>query len=151
VTSDLATTQYAKKRWARLWELDVNDVNANDGAVDLTFDISEAGGAGNFSTTGNYYLLKRPTGNTGDFTETTVISRSIVGDQVTFRVNVAELGSEFTLGADTNSPTAVVLHSLTASPQANSTGLALVGFGLITALVIISLLTRRQRRSNSAS
>jgi hypothetical protein len=147
VTSNLATTPHAKKRWARLWELDVNDVNANDGAVDLTFDISDAGGAGTFSPTGNYYLLKRPTGNTNDFVETTVISNSIAGDQVTFRVNVSELGSEFTLGADTNSPTAVIVQNLSGRPQANPTGFALTGLTLVIALGAGATLAYRRRRA----
>ena len=55
------------KRWARIWQLDVKDQGGGGGNVTLTFDISEAGGTGSFSDTGAYFLLKRATGDTGNF------------------------------------------------------------------------------------
>jgi hypothetical protein len=88
------------KRWARVWELAVTDLITSGGDVDLTFDISDAGGQGNFSTAGAYFLLKRDTGSSADFTTAPVVSSSVSGDQITFRVNVNNLGSEFTLGGN---------------------------------------------------
>lgn len=99
----------ADERWARIWQLDVNDENANGGTVTLTFDISDAGGTAgvaDFDAGGTYFLLKRAAGSSNDFTDVTVISWSVSGDSITFTVDAAELGSEFTVGA-VSSPTAV--------------------------------------------
>ena len=146
VADNLATTPNAKKRWARLWQLDVNDVGSNGGNVDLTFDISEAGGTGNFSSTGNYYLLRRPTGSAVDFVEATIVSRNVAGNRLTFRVDVSQLGSEFTVGADNASPTAVSLQDLGARPQSAAPDITLVGLGLVLGLGGIGLLAYRRRR-----
>ena len=101
------------KRWARIWQLDVKDQGSNGGVVTLTFDISEAGGtSGNFDSGGTYFLLKRPTGDTGNFATVMVVSSSVSGDQLTFTVDASNLGSEFTLGATAGSPTAVTLRDL---------------------------------------
>jgi len=83
-------------RWARVWELAATYVITSGGQVD--FDISDAGGQGNFSASWNYFLLKRDAGSSGDFA-TVPASVTVSGDQVTFRVDVNNLGSEFTLGA----------------------------------------------------
>ncbi len=100
------------KRWARIWQLDVNDGGTAGGEVTLTFDISDAGGtSGNFDSGGAYFLLKRATGSSGAFTTVTVVNSSVLDDQLTFTVAVSELGSEFTLGATAGSPTAVTLSS----------------------------------------
>ena len=106
------------KRWARIWQLDVNDgAGTTGGQVTLTFDISEAGGAsGNFGVHGDYYLLKRVAGSTGAFTIVTVVgSPSVSGDRLTFTVNANNLGSEFTLGAKAGSPTMVTLSEFHAT------------------------------------
>jgi hypothetical protein len=116
VASDLSTTPNASQRWARVWELDVNDQSGTSGgSVDLTFDISDAGGSGDFSTSTNYYLLKRAAGSSDDFTEVSVTDVTVVGDQVTFRVDAANLGSEFTIGE--GSTTALALRDLTVLPS----------------------------------
>jgi hypothetical protein len=101
------------KRWARVWDLDVHDgAGTSDGNVTLTFDISDAGGSGNFSDGGVYYLLKRPTGSSDDFTTVTVEGYSVNGDQLTFTIQSNYLGSEFTLGAAEGSPTALEAYNL---------------------------------------
>jgi hypothetical protein len=145
VTDNLATTPHAKKRWARLWELDVNDAGTTGGNVDLTFDISDAGGSGSFSSGGSYYLLKRPTGSTVDFSEVSVVSTSVAGDQVTFRVSVTELGSEFTLGATSSSPSAVALTELVAASTTTSVVPWLLGSALGLAALIGWRHIRRRR------
>jgi Concanavalin A-like lectin/glucanases superfamily len=85
-------------RWARVWELAATDLIPAGGIVDLTFDISDAGGQGNF-TSGTYFLLKRDAGSSADFTTVPVSTTVVSGDQLTFRVDVNNLASEFTLGA----------------------------------------------------
>ncbi len=146
VTTNLSPTLNAKKRWARLWQLDVNDVGTTGGNVDLTFDISEAGGSGSFSQTlGNYYLLRRPTSSADDFAEATVVSSSVTGDQLTFRVAVTELGSEFTVGADNTSPSAVAMQDLAARSLTDAPDIKLVGLVLAIGLGVVALAYRRHR------
>jgi hypothetical protein len=131
VTSNLTTTPNAKKRWARLWELDANDAGTTGGNVDLTFDISDAGGTGTFLPGGSYYLLKRATGSNDDFTEVPLVgSPTISGDRITFRVSVTNLGSEFTIGATTSSPTAVAVMRISAS----ATGVTITPWLLLSAI-----------------
>ncbi len=141
VTTDLPGG--VDKRWARVWQLDVNDEGANGGNVTLTFDISEAGGSGAFSDTGTYFLLKRATGSSDPFATVMVVDTSVSGDRLTFTVNANQLGSEFTLGATAGSPTAVALRSLTA----HSGRLALGGVvvGLLTLSVIVFVIVRLRR------
>jgi hypothetical protein len=145
VTDNLTTTLHAKKRWARLWELDVNDAGATGGNVDLTFDISDAGGADTFSSGGSYYLLRRPTGSAADFEEVTLVGAPIVsGDRITFRVSVTTLGSEFTVGATSSSPSAVNLTQIAAHATS-----ATVVPGLVVGaagLTIFGLQQARKRR-----
>ncbi|MCK4782583.1 MAG: hypothetical protein KAV87_02450, partial [Desulfobacteraceae bacterium] len=86
------------------------------GRVDLTFDISDADGSGSFDAGGTYYLLKRAAGSSDDFTDVSYGSWSVSGDQLTFTVNPSHLGSEFTVGASSDSPTAVTLRSFTVRP-----------------------------------
>lgn len=129
------------KRWARIWQLDVNDQNSNGGEVTLTFDISDAGGdvSDAFSPGGTYFLLKRPTGSSGDFSVVTVTGWSVSGDQLIFTVNANHLGSEFTLGAKAGSPTALSLAEVRASsPQSDKllAVVSLLGLGLVGSLVI---------------
>jgi len=108
------------KRWARIWQLDVNDETANGGNVTLTFDISDAGGnAGvadfiDYASGGRYFLLKRAAGSSDPFTDVTVSGWTVSGDSITFTVDAANLGSEFTVGGASGSPTAVSLQTFTA-------------------------------------
>jgi hypothetical protein len=116
VTTNLGSSS-AAKRWARIWQLDVNDEGDNGGTVELTFDISDAGGnagAADFSAGGTYVLLGRAAGSSDNFVDVSYESWSVAGDAITFVVNAANLGSEFTVGADAASPTAVAARSLTA-------------------------------------
>lgn len=132
------------KRWARVWELIVTDLGPTGGNVDLTFDISDAGGQGNFSASSTYFLLKRAVGSSADFTTVPVVSTSVSGDQLTFRVDVNNLGSEFTLGATADSPTAVILQRFSARGETGDyRGVLLVG---ILALSIVSLILVRHLR-----
>jgi hypothetical protein len=134
------------KRWARIWQLDVNDNPTTDGGqVTLTFDISEAGGQGDFSASSVYFLLKRDTGSADDFAVVTVIDTVVSGDQLAFTVNVSELSSEFTLGADVGSPTAVSLQQIQAQPGVG-TGVT-AGFLLATlCLVFTAMVVMRPTR-----
>jgi hypothetical protein len=110
-------------RWARIWQLDVNDGGTTGGQVTLTFDISEAGGtSGNFDSGSAYFLLKRATGSSDAFTKVTVVGNpNVSDDQLTFTVDVANLGSEFTLGATADSPTAVTLLDFDVAPVDETT------------------------------
>ena len=128
------------KRWARIWQLDVHDASSNGGAVTLTFDISDAGGNAGapFSPSRTYFLLKRPTGSTGNFSVVTVVGWSVSGDQLTFTVNASNLGSEFTLGATAGSPTAVTLQEMMAASRPVAEGRvmgAILGGLLVLGLV----------------
>ncbi len=134
------------KRWARVWELIVTDVPTmtTGGNVDLTFDISDAGGPGNFSDSGTYFLLKRAAGSTDVFTTANVISSSVSLDRLTFRVPVDELGSEFTVGGTSSSPMAVTLQHLdTRSPM----GGYIAVLSLVGASVGGFMMVRRRRRT----
>lgn len=146
---DHLTGTSADKRWARIWQLDVNDGSGTTGGnVDLTFDISEAGGQGNFSGSGTYFLLKRATGSSDNFTEVTVAGTSVSGDQLTFTVNASNLGSEFTIGATSGSATAITLSGFTLQSKQDpgwlAVPLALVALGAVGLLV----LRRRKRRKS---
>jgi hypothetical protein len=97
ITADLPDG--VDRRWARIWQLDINDgAGTAGGNITLTFDISEAGGQGNFSGTETCYLLKRAAGSSDTFTIVPVVGSSVSGDQLTFTVEVADPGCEFTLG-----------------------------------------------------
>lgn len=142
VTDHLGSSS-AVKRWARIWEFDVRDGSGTTGGnVTLTFDISDAGGGGSFSDTGTYFLLKRDSGSNGDFTDVPVVSTSVSGDQLTFTVDASNLGSEFTLGAGADSPTAVSLQSFSATNQ--PTTLILLSIFGILVLGLSSLWLRRR-------
>jgi hypothetical protein len=134
------------KRWARLWQVDVNDgVSTKGGDVTLTFDISEAGGQGDFSETGTYYLLEREIGSSYTFTTVIVTDASVSGDQLTFTVDIGNLGSEFTLGATADSPTAVALQS----QAAGGGGFVLIGGAVLGGLLVLGVMTvvlRRKRQ-----
>jgi hypothetical protein len=108
-------------RWARIWQLDVNDgVGTTGGNVTLTFDFSDAGRSG--TPSGTYKLLKRA-GTSGDFS-VLATSTSFSGDQVIFdNVSAGDLGSYFTLG--TSNPTAVTLQEFTVHAAGSISGLAL--------------------------
>ena len=125
------------KRWARLWQLDVNDgAGTSGGNVTLTFDISETGGQGSFSSGGSYFLLKRAAASSDSFAVVPVVGSSIAGDQLSFTVAVGELGSEFTLGAADGSPTAVAVRVLSAARQPSGGVLALGGLLALAALAV---------------
>jgi hypothetical protein len=136
------------KRWARVWELIVTDVPTMTagGNVDLTFDISDAGGSGDFDESGTYFLLKRAAGSTDVFTTVNVISSSVSLDRLTFRVPVGELGSEFTVGGTSSSPMAVTLQYLDTRSRVGGyvAVLSLVGFGI--GGVMLAWRKRRARR-----
>jgi hypothetical protein len=137
------------KRWARIWQLDVNDDTTTPGGnVALTFDISDAGGTGgSFGDPGDYFLLKRDTGSAGNFITVTVGSPSVSGDQLTFTVAVSELGlgSELTLGAaEIDSPTAVEMQGLAAFSGVSS--VALVGVWVLGGLLAVGVMTVAVRR-----
>ncbi len=136
-----------EKRWARIWELDVNDADTAGGNVDLTFDISDAGGTGNFSDTGTYYLLKRAAGSADDFAVVNVEGTSVSGDQLTFTVDAADLGSEFTLGATLNSPTVITLNHFGARSIRGLIGIALIPLLLVVSGVLFVVRKRKFRRS----
>jgi hypothetical protein len=136
VTSNLGTTTNASQRWARVWELDVNDKSGTTGGdVNLTFDISDAGGSGDFSTSSSYYLLKRTAGGSEDFTEVSVTDGTVSGDQVTFQVDAANLGSEFTIGK--GSTTAIALRDVTALPSRIRPPSLLLGLALATGAALL--------------
>jgi hypothetical protein len=129
--------------------LDVNDRSGTTGGnVDLTFDISEAGGQGNLSESGTYLLLKRATGSSDNFTEVTVVSTNVSGDQLTFRVNASNLGSEFTIGGTSDSPTAIELLGFSARSVEGINGLALP-LALVAGGAVGLLILRRQKRRKS--
>jgi hypothetical protein len=144
VTTDLPAG--VDKRWARVWELDVNDAAGTAGGnVDLTFDISDAGGQGNFDSGGTYFLLGRAAGSAVPFSIISVVgSPTVTGDQLTFTVSASNLGSEFTLGATAASPTALRLQNLSARPSADMQLVLPLGM-LLTALGGVALLWRRRR------
>ncbi len=130
------------KRWARVWQLDVHDEGVNGGEVTLTFDISDAGGQGEFSTAGAYSLLGRPTGSSGDFAAVAVESTSVSGDRLTFTVDVGNLGSEFTLGATAGSPTAVALQRWGTRAGWSAPGVVAL---VLCAFAVTVLLVRRRK------
>ncbi len=134
------------KRWARIWQLDVNDVATTGGNVTLTFDISDAGGSGNFVTGETYSLLKRATGSTDAFSTVSVVSKSapVDVDYVTFTVDVSNLGSEFTIGA-ASSPTAVQTLNLAARGGGfNPNGVWALGGLIALGLGVVGVTIRRR-------
>lgn len=145
VVTDHLTGSNADQRWARIWQLDVNDEDNDGGNVALTFDISEAGGRGNFDNPGDYFLLKRDAGSTADFTTVSVSSTTVLDDQLTFIVDVSQLGSEFTLGAKAGAPTAVTMRDLTAAANA-SPGVIGVAFASLAAVGALTVVLRRKRQ-----
>lgn len=125
------------KRWARVWQLDVHDEEADGGQVTLTFDISDAGGQGEFSTAGTYFLLKRATGSSDDFAVVSVESTGVSGDRLTYTVDVGNLGSEFTLGATADSPTAVTLQRWSAQSGSFILGAVLLMLCVFTVKMLV--------------
>ncbi len=139
---DLANSA-AYQRWTRLWSFNVNDAPASSGGlVELTFDISEAGGVGQFNNGVAYILLKRATGSSDNFTDVPLVDTTVAGDLVTFRVSVADLGSEFTVG-EANSPTAVQLQSF----NANNGVMPVIPIAGLLFLILASLTIFRQRNT----
>lgn len=134
------------KRWARLWQLDVNDgAGTVGGRVTLTFDISDAGGTGSFASSGTYFLLKRAAGSTDNFTSVPLVDTTVSGDQITFTVDVSNLGSEFTLGATASSPTAVRVQSLSARGGFALTDVLMSGGLLALGVMIVVMQLKRTR------
>lgn len=140
VSSDLPDG--VDRRWARVWELAVTQIWPMPQSVDLTFDISDAGGAGSFSPAGSYFLLRRPAGSSDPFTTVPVLGSSVVGDQVTLRVDVAQLGSEFTLGVKEPPPLAIGVRGAATALRAS----ALPVVALLAVGLAASLLRRRRTR-----
>ena len=112
-------------RWSRSWYVDVTDYpTTSGGTVNITFDFNQ-GGMGNFtpsSTASDYRLLKWSSldGSYSDLAGATSVD--VGNKRVTFTgINVADLGSDFTLGTlnNNNSPTAVSLQPIVATPQTN--------------------------------
>ncbi|MCA9934987.1 MAG: IgGFc-binding protein [Anaerolineales bacterium] len=136
-------------RWVRHWYFDRTDVGVSGGLVDIIFDFGEGGmGAGLLPSgpASNYRLLRLepPATQFEDITSACTESVSYYGDQVVFRnVDATCLGSSFTLGTIdvVNSPTAVILQSISATSQVGWVGL-LVG---LLALGLTALRLRRPR------
>lgn len=142
------------RRWARHWYIDVTDANSNGSTVDIIFDFGEAGMDGDAAKlpstpASNYRLLKR-SGTTGAFSDITGASGAtvvIVDDQVQFLgVDVAQLGSNFTLGTLDygNSPTAVRLRDASVQSRGAGTTAGLLTISLVT--LAAGLLVVRRRR-----
>ncbi len=137
-------------RWARHWTIDVTDPSVNNGTVDIIFDFSEAGMNGGLppNTPANHYRLLKRTGTTGPFSDITVASGALVvvaGDQVQFLgVDVAQLGSNFTLGSidGAAAPTAITTHNV-ASQTSQPTYLALILLLLVMLAITIKIVWRR--------
>jgi len=107
-----------------------------NGLVTVTFDFNEAG-MGNFTPTNNpndYRLLKRSaSGGDFDLDIATASSVDVANKRVIFTgVDVANLGSNFTLGTldNNNSPTAVFLEPVTITAQPS--GLMVIAACLLT-------------------
>jgi hypothetical protein len=107
-------------RWDRHWYIDVTDVNANGGTVDIIFDFNE-GGMGIGAPTNipaNYRLLRRSDINS-DFEDLVgATSVDIPLKRVIFaNVSVTDLGSNFTLGSldGSASPTTITMQSAAAT------------------------------------
>lgn len=137
-------------RWVRHWYVDVTDPSLNDGSVDIIFDFSEGGMNGGSLPNipvSNYRLLKRA-GSTGQFSDITTLSGAtvvVVGDQVQFQgVDVAQLGSNFTLGSIDGaiSPTAITTQNL-GSQISQPTYLALILLLLVLLAITIKVVWRR--------
>ncbi|MEI2608159.1 MAG: choice-of-anchor Q domain-containing protein [Candidatus Promineifilaceae bacterium] len=137
-------------RWARHWYIDVTDASANNGTVNIIFDFSDAGMSGGFSPAtpaNNYRLLKR-SGINDQFSDITAASGAVVvvtGDQVQFLgVDVAQLGSNFTLGSldGAISPTAITTQN--ADTQDDQTSyLTLAALLLIMVAATVVAIRRR--------
>jgi len=147
VVTDNMGSSAGDKRWARIWQLDVNDGSGTPGGnVTLTFDISDAGGnAGNPFSGTSYFLFKRATGSSADFTDVTVVDTSVSGDRLTFTVDASDLGSEFTVGASSGSPTAIELLGLSARSAGAAIGLALPLALVLVGVGGLALVWRRRR------
>lgn len=113
------------QRWLRSFYFDRTDAGTAGGTVDVIFDFSDGGMTGSPAGTATNYRLLTRAGATGQFAEIAgacVTGTSIAGDRVTFSgVDVTCLGSNFTLGTIdlVNSPTAVSLQPIVATPQTN--------------------------------
>ena len=82
-------------RWAQEWYVTSEQAVASrqpDGlrTIIITFDISEAGGAGDFDANQIYELIVAP--DNGTFTSIPVLNRTIAGDQVSFELDATLLG-----------------------------------------------------------
>ncbi len=147
VVTDGLESSAANSRWNRLWAIVVKDEGTTLGGwVDITFNIVDAGGSGEFQdVAGQYYLLKRETGSSSDFTEVPLHQVTVGKDEITFRVSVFDLGSEFTLGA-LDSPLAVGFRSLSVAPGISLAPVVAAVFALL-ALVSLFLLLRKANPS----
>lgn len=82
-------------RWSRIWYLDITNTATTE-AVDISFDMSDAGTPVTPTNASNYVLLRR-TGQTGNWTEVTT-ANSIVGDQVNFTNVSIAADAYYTIG-----------------------------------------------------
>jgi hypothetical protein len=95
------------RRFARDWYIDFTDANANNGLIDLGFDMSEAGYSGMPSGSG-YKLLYRAT-SSGNYTVINSVA-NVVGDNITFNnINTSTLSNGYyTLALPAATPMAIV-------------------------------------------
>lgn len=143
-TDALWTAALHPVRWERYYYIDVTDIGAVGGKVDIIFDFSE-GGMGGQNPAGpasNYRLLKRSGINVdfADITDTSGANVIINGDQVQFiGVDVSQLGSNFTLGSldGVDSPTALTLRTLTARSTTLPIGVAALALLSVAGLMIL--------------
>ncbi len=141
------TTTQNPQRWVRDWFFDVRGETAGE-TVDIIFDFSEGSMNACCPPSGspsNYWLLKRdPANSLNDYTAE-VSATAIVGDQVFFQdVDVAILGSSFTLGTlnYADSPTAVTMQNFSVATE--SMPIVLIGSLLVLALVSLGIFVRRR-------
>ena len=100
-------------RWSRIWFLDITNTSTTE-AVNISFDMSDAGTPATPANASNYVLLRRA-GQSGNWTEVTTAS-SIAGDAVNFD-NISIAADEYyTIGTRNyiTSPLPVSLIDFTA-------------------------------------
>jgi len=81
-------------------------------------------------------LLKRAAGSSDDFTDVSYVSKSVTDDHLTFTVDAGNLGSEFTLGATSDSPTAITLREAAVRPGAWGAAVLLLALGGLAAVYV---------------
>jgi hypothetical protein len=101
-------------RWSRIWYFDVTNTSTTQ-AVNIIFDMSDAGTPATPATASNYVLLYRA-GQSGNWTEVTTAT-SISGDRITFNNISITADGYYTLGSRNylTSPLPVTLLDFTGS------------------------------------